>query len=373
LIEVHTRTGHTLTSVNQTLGGNSEVLVETRTGPQQNEQQKAANEMGKKRLRSFFQFAQIDVPMSADDKVKIKAASNATDYKSLVLVGFKDKDDIPFTETMEAAYFVYPNDDVVQGSGEAFAYLHASMLRKGVLAIAELLVSSSATSRLYALWPIEEAEEEDEAQTPPGLVAVALPFLDDFHKLPDEGEAQVPESVQQAALDIVQKLTFGAVIGQDFENVNLERVFQLVEAVAMNESKNDIRSVYDAATDEEEAMLRDEIAVMKDHIKVTEKIAEGETAAKNNKPKAGARPKPKKILPLDESGIDWEELYMNDDIGSCKVKDLNQYLKSVGEPTSGNKGPKVTRVKNHIEAVLTERAQDKVKTEVKTESDECSL
>ena len=83
----------------------------------------------------------------------IRRKSNANKgTASLILVGFKPIASMPRL-TFQNSYFAYPNEEKVTGSGDAFAALLASMLRKEVIAIGELLLRATASSRLVAIVP----------------------------------------------------------------------------------------------------------------------------------------------------------------------------------------------------------------------------
>ena len=148
-IRVHQHTGLPLVRLTQTLDDAQRVI-------RANEQQH--------RLRTFVEFGEERVFINKhDDIVRLKQACNAKDYASCILLGFKDKNAINLVEhTLEMAYFVYPKIDqgdedkkptaasanVVStgtwASANAFAHLHASMLRKRVLAMGELLTKRTA-------------------------------------------------------------------------------------------------------------------------------------------------------------------------------------------------------------------------------------
>ena len=111
---------------------------------------------GSDRIRTYIELGGERIPMSKKDKMGINMAGNANNAKSLILLGFKDRNSVPFTHTLEATYFVYPNDKGVEGSSSAFAHLHAAMLRKHVVAIGELLTRKTSAARLVAMSPLEE-------------------------------------------------------------------------------------------------------------------------------------------------------------------------------------------------------------------------
>jgi hypothetical protein len=66
----------------------------------------------------------------------------------------------------------------------------------------------------------------------------------------------------------------------------------------------------------------------------------------------------------DDSGLNWEEMYQNDELDTCRVPDLKKYLRSVGQPLSGNKKDLLLRVKEHIQQQLTAKKAAAVKMEV---------
>lgn len=314
------------------------------------------------RLQYFADFAGERVPMTPEDRNKIKKAANAnSEFASLILLGFKNKDAIPFFHSLELAYFIYPNDDVIQGSCAAFAHLHASMLRKGVLAIGEMLTRTTATSRLVAIFPLEEEVEEvegdDEAVAlvrPPGMAVVSLPFEDEIRALePDaamraleteNGEKNLsPEEVVSAFMELVKKQTISDVeLGEDFTNASLTNFWDYVEHVALDEPLTE--RTYDTIVDEKELVkvLGDQIEALKLCIPENEKV---ETASRKRK------------LEPDDSGIDWEAMYTEGKLEKCKNADLKKKLKSVGAAVGGKKSELVLRVSNILEKEIYARSK----------------
>jgi SAP domain len=70
-------------------------------------------------------------------------------------------------------------------------------------------------------------------------------------------------------------------------------------------------------------------------------------------------------LPPDDSGVDWQELYLSDELDSVKVPHLKSFLRSQGAPLSGNKAALLSRVTDLIKATLATSSSDaKVKLEV---------
>lgn len=211
------------------------------------------------RLRHYVEFGGQRIYMTPEDKLAIKKSSNAnTQFASLIILGFKDHNSIPISDTMDQTFFAYPSDERTEGSRRAFAHLHASMLRKRVLAVGELLTRVSATSRLVAMWPLREEDEfrqvDDDRENPiqptghtrpPGMMIVVLPFEDEVRSIgPDEASRRWEEQNEyitttdavQKAMNLINKQTLqDVVIGENFENAHLTDFWNYVEHVALNE------------------------------------------------------------------------------------------------------------------------------------------
>lgn len=131
------------------------------------------------------------IPLSEEDQKEILHQANGRrDKTGLILLGFKPKGTIPSYHTMAPAYFIYPNDEVVKGSREAFVELHSAMLRKNVVAIGEVIFRLNWEAKLVLIYPVEEVFEEltDDPENlrqkrPPGMAVVELPFEDDMRAL----------------------------------------------------------------------------------------------------------------------------------------------------------------------------------------------
>lgn len=286
------------------------------------------------RIRTFVPFGGREAEITKGELVSIKQQSNATKEASLVLLGFKPKDAIPLHYTVENSYFLYPNDEKAKGSKAAFANLHASMIRKGVVAIGELLTRKTATSSLVAIFAQEEESTDEGLQvTPPGLVVVLLPFEDDVRALDQSDAGTATEESVQAAVKMVQAMSFGSEVSLEyFKNDNLVHFWNYVESIALDTdlpepeqtlqvSKEDIREVAGKDIDAFYASLPEDVVIKK---------------------------ATKRKIVVDESGVDWVQTCQMDSLDECKADTLKQYLRSVGEKLSGKKADLVERVKQSI-------------------------
>jgi len=363
--------------------------------PQGTTEEKSKPQPGLKRLRHYAKFGGELVGMTKEDLAELRYQANGgRDEAGLTLLGFRPIDSIPYTHTMGPAYLIYPNDDLVKGSRAAFQALHASMLRKQVLALGEVLFRIQWSSKLVAIYPLEEELEDGQQKRPPGMMVVTLPFEDDMRELePDaatrellvaadlggvkeEQDGARPEEVPSldmdedadgivtgnvaskelvdAAVDLIgrQRLQ-GMTIGEDFTNAALDDFFNYLEAVALELPAASEPAEYDTRPDDDVIL-----GVVRDQMEAfLQRLPEDVVA----KPKRAVR---KRKVVADDTGIDWEELYRSDNLSSCKVDQLKSFLRSRGESATGKKAVLVQAVEECLRTDLEKRTgKGKVKME----------
>jgi ATP-dependent DNA helicase 2 subunit 1 len=274
------------------------------------------------------------------------------------------------------------------------------MIRKNVVAIGEVLFRVGWTSKLVAIYPLEEVldKEEGTQRLPPGLMVVPLPFEDDVRepeldeamkelrlqstmeeglakkgvKLEDGGAAPdlasslstspnllentptgyvASEELVQAAMDLIEKQTVDDDIqlGEDLENAALQRFFDYIEAIAMEDPFFEARTDFDTEVPDEDVLKAAGKQIDQFKVLLPDDV---------DKPKAAGR---KRKIVEDDSGINWVELYQEGELDSCKLPELKKYLRSIGEQLSGKKSDLVVRVQEHIQKSLK---TSKVKMEI---------
>lgn len=169
----------------------------TKPTAEQREYQKSQTSM--QRFRQFFHFANELVPITPNDMKKINQNANGGYAPGLTILGFKPMDSIPSYHSISKTFIVFPNDTDVKGSINAFMHLHATMLRKNVLAMGEALHRETSQSRLVAVYPFEETEH-----LPPGMYVKSLPFEDDMRRIvPDAASIEFDLPKELAARKFV--------------------------------------------------------------------------------------------------------------------------------------------------------------------------
>lgn len=311
------------------------------------------------RVMSYVDFGGERVLMSDEDKTILKQASNAnSEFASLILLGFKDEASIQVTDIMEQAYFAYPNDDRVKGSRGAFAHLHASMMRKGVLAIGEMLSRKTSTSRQVAIWAIPESVDEESGfvTRPPGMMIVELPFEEEVRDIGVDAAVRertmngidlASPEVADVFATMVEKQSFTNIrIGENFENANLTMFWDYVEHVALG--------LPIPPKPEECDIVPDEEAISKLVANEVELVVS--LLPEDVKPeKAGAK------RHLEPDDPEWETVYRKGEFEKCFNDDLKKKLKSFNEKVTGKKVDLVLRLLPHLEREYA--GEMKVKTE----------
>jgi ATP-dependent DNA helicase 2 subunit 1 len=360
----------------------------TGLGVTEREEQEQHNQAAVQRIRQFHHFVNTDIPISQEDMKSILTMANGGYKPGLTILGFKPRHSIPFFHSIAAPYLIYPSDADVQGSVDAFARLHASMLRKNVLAIGEVLFREYWQSSLVALSPLEKSTEEREAGKPAGMLVTLLPFEDDLRAIvPDEASKELDrrKSVKELSMDLHLNNCKGEATVKEEEDDQEDNHGLLLEKSSLDEGNIASEELVEAAIkmisrrtfksdgDEgfgfglENEMVEDFYAYLKNvaldlpHAVMEPTKVHLPTKAKKAvenffsllpddvpKKKATTSRKRAKELPPDETGIDWKHLFDTDNIQTCKNDELKARLRSRGLPVGGAKNELVAKVKESI-------------------------
>lgn len=370
--------------------GGGEVLAEYKPFAKSSTYKTSSTVSLEERIRRYVVFGGVHVPMTKSDMIHIRQSSNSNkEFASLIIIGFQPKGSIPFFHKLDHSYFVYPTIDIEKDDQtkkksnasnnkksndmtsntivgcEAFAHLHASMIRKNVVAIGELLTRVTATSRLVVLWPVGEAtssiqhnisgnstnankdndnNDDDEKRLPPGLGMSSIPFEDEVRTHEDDiaietyvenGHDIASNELVDAAIGLIEKQTISNIeIGESFINANMQQFWDYVEHIALEEpiddDENNRHEKYDTIIDPIEVMN-----VIGDQVQIIRELLPDDDDTKKKKKQQQDRKR--KAMVDDTSGLDWKTIYYNDQLYDCKVNDLKMKLRSIGETVSGNK------------------------------------
>jgi hypothetical protein len=178
-------------------------------------------------------------------------------------------------------------------------------------------------------------------------------------------DSPFPDLVQAAMNLITRHGLVDMRLGDDFDNAALTEFYTYLEQVALELPVDEGQgAVFDTRPDESKIaqVLGDCIDDFRKHLP-----DDLELPKKGRLATAGL--KRKKDVPPDESGVDWQDLYLSDELETVKVPQLKSFLRSHGAPLSGNKSTLVSRVTHLVKASMTTsigtttRSDTKVKLE----------
>jgi len=412
-VQIDTQTKRETVKIRLTLEKDTgKEVAKFRNKPTPEQKEHERNQPGIQRFRQFFNFANELVSFTPQDLKTMNRNANGGYGPGLTILGFKPRDVIPFHHKISKTFLIFPNDTEVQGSYDAFMHLHASMLRKSVLALGEALHRESSQSRLVAVYPFQDAD-----RLPPGMYVQYLPFEDDmrallpdaasieFHSrqqntiatkrldneipdphgpdgidgnkeagvIPEEpnnvvsndnlfsdfGKHQdvtcniASEDLVQAAMNLIRRQTTSEIeIGVDFENAALTEFYAYLMSVAFDTTKEE--SEYDTILNKDAVLdiAGKQIDDFRSWLPIDVE-----------RPKASTSRKRIRTIVPDDSGVDWIELYERGEIVECKMDLLKKYLRSVGLATSGRKSDLVDRVTESLEQKYSKENGNDMKKE----------
>jgi hypothetical protein len=249
---------------------------------------------------------------------------------------------------LDHTYFCYPNEESI-GGPTMLAHLHASMIRKNVLAVGELLQRVTTTSRPVALWPLTERfNSQGERMHPNGFLVFALPFEDEVRTIDDQRKGVASESnddsefsstkLVDAAMALIEKQTVPNLeIGENFENARVSELWSYLEHVALGEPMSE-QGDYDTIVDNEAILecVHQDLAAFRDCLP-------------DDVPPV--KPIRKRKIEADDSGVDWQQVYYDGTLSKCKVPELKKKLRSLGESIVGNKSSLIERLEPHLKTL----------------------
>lgn len=158
----------------------------------------------------------------------------------MTLVGFKPRELIKPYHNLRSSYFLYPDEEHIQGSSQFFDALIARLVELRQVGIVKLVPRNNQELRFAALFPQEEKyDEKDHFQTPPGFNMVILPFAEDIVNFVGEKTIVEPQRISTELVEVtkllVNNLTIHDFDFRDFENPALQKFYSHLQAHALNE------------------------------------------------------------------------------------------------------------------------------------------
>ncbi|PFH46457.1 hypothetical protein AMATHDRAFT_77665 [Amanita thiersii Skay4041] len=258
---------------------------------------------------------------------EIKAFRTLGLSPSLKLLGFKDHSEIQFEDNVKHSLFIYPDESAYSGSKRTFTALLKSMIKKNKIGLVLTMTRSNSTPIFCALLPQEEKKDEDGWTEPGGFHLIPLPFADDIRAAPiDEG---------YTAYKWVEKLTIknGAYPPDSYPNPALAFHNEQLQASAFRE-EYDPDSFEDLTLPKYGQLHKRAgalITAWKDELEAEPSVDVVSLAGSKRKSS------------LSTDDVEIRSKYEVNALDKLKVAQLKDFLKSKGQPVSGNKAELVQR------------------------------
>ena len=323
--------------------------------------------------------------------------------EGIELLGFKPESFLKPYYSIHAPYFIYPDENRINGSTTIFAILLEQMHLKNVVALCRFQPRKGSMSRLAVLYPqLEELDQDGMQEKPPGFHVFLLPYADDIrHIVPSEPVKSVADSQIETFKKIINKFELTRYHPRRYRNPVLQSYYSVVEALALNlddaEEWTDTiqppiarlekyKHLFDELTDgladepEPEAKPKARKKTSGEASKPAAKkraksnTSDSEADEQPNKSKRGApKAKEKKgkkvsknkyesdsddadVLDASEEESDaetidldyWKGLHSKGKIGKMTVAELKDFLKSQGIKAAGKKADLVSQVEEYL-------------------------
>ena len=245
--------------------------------------------------------------------------------KALQLFGFKPVSSLKYSKYIRSSHFLYPHDQLVEGSRPVFAALLSSCLKRDVMAVCKFKSRPSAGVNFVGLVPQEEKKAEDGQQLePPGFHVVYLLYADDQRPVPlVDNKVEVDPEAVETAKQIISKLKLKHFT--PVENCAIQTQYNLIEAHALR--REEVYKPEDDTLPDLERMERklgDKSSIFLSQVYDDDYNPEGPAG------KVAKKETESKSLPLTGDSIDMEEVVRKGSVGKLTVDTLKNWLKSKG-------------------------------------------
>lgn len=180
-----------------------------------------------------------DEILTFEDK-ELKSIKDLT-VENFTLIGFKDRSALKPYHNLKEPILVVPDDKRVLNSSIAIDALVSQMIELNKIGIAKVKLNSVSSVKFCALLPQEEVKENNNIKVPCGFQLIYLPYMDDIRKLDPvyPSNTLVPNNKDiSVAIDFVENLTIAEFNPQNFENPNIQKFYNNLQSLALNEKIN---------------------------------------------------------------------------------------------------------------------------------------
>mmetsp|Transcript_40681 Transcript_40681/g.77682 ORF Transcript_40681/g.77682 Transcript_40681/m.77682 type:complete len:614 (+) Transcript_40681:129-1970(+) len=303
----------------------------------------------------FYEYAGEKVVLQTSEVADVKLIMPEVGLK---VIGFVPTSELLDFYQVKRSSFIYPDEEIGQGSTRAFIALHQAMIRLDRCAVVWAQTTSSTAPRMAVLMAQNEQIDDIGQREPPGMNLVYLPFLNDIRQ-PEKEEFeergwQPPKAtpdMTRAAKNLIDSWQLEDFDCRDVLNPALQKHYTMLENLALGyeEALENALDV-DGTLPDVEGMQSAEGAVQlfKDQVFGASHNDEEEAAAQRNSEKKGAKRKADTVDSLCETSVNWKQHVTAGTIKKLTVNVLKSYLTANNLSTVGKKDELVDRVTQHV-------------------------
>ncbi|KAG1820825.1 Ku DNA-binding complex, Ku70 subunit [Suillus subaureus] len=262
---------------------------------------------------------------------------------SIKLLGFKNRTELAFEDSIKHSVFIYPNELKYSGSKRTFAALLKKMIEKKKIGLVLALTRRNAAPVFCAMLPQAESGEEGGWNEPAGFHLIPLPFADDIRAAPLEEAFRAPDELKDAARVWIDKLCVkdGAYPPDSYPNPALAYHNAQLQASAFRE-EFDPEAFEDLTRPKYDMIHKRAGNLMKEWKRalLTDESANVVPVTTGSKRKA-------------DVSVDEAEIRSKHEVGALaklRVDQLKDFLKSKSQPVSGKKAELIDRIGDWLDA-----------------------
>jgi ATP-dependent DNA helicase 2 subunit 1 len=317
----------------------------------------------KNEVRKAYKFGGDTITFTPEEMIQIRQCFGEPVIR---IIGFKSLSLLPLWANINKATFVYPSEADFVGSTRTFSALQQKLLKDKKMGVAWFIARRNAAPVITAIVPGQEKFDENGDQTmPPGLWLVPLPFADDIRQLPEQlNHLRTTDELTDSMRKVVEQLQLpkGEYDPSKYPNPDLQWFYRILQAMALEEEvpeKPDDKTIpkYRQINKRVAGYIEEfgeQFEVEYSRQVKTKKIA-GKRPLSGGEETLPKRPKVEKVKkePASQDAITTEEmaaLNKRGKVSSLTMPMLKEYLKGIGEGTSGKKPELVDRVLQHLES-----------------------
>ena len=189
----------------------------------------------KQEVKKAYKFGGEYIHFTPEELAELKKLGT----KTLRIIGFKPKSQLPIWASVKKSVFVFPTEEDVVGSTRVFSALWQKLIRDGKVGVAWFVPRVNAAPRLVAIIPSQSRDEDSSATPylPAGLWLHPLPFADDVRSVDVKPSYRCSDELVDKMRTVVQNLQLPKAMYQPdkYPNPHLQWHYKILQTLALEE------------------------------------------------------------------------------------------------------------------------------------------